>query len=55
MWGGDIKHNGNFTSVIFPTQQELSPTYEQFIGHLEQGVPVTTKLNLYLRLKKVCM
>ncbi len=55
MWGGGIKHNANFASVIFPTQQELSPTYEQFIGHLEQGVPVTTKLNLYLRLKKVCM
>ncbi len=56
MCRGGIKHNGNFTSVTFPTQQQLSPIYGQLIGHLGQGVPVTTKLNLYLRgfLKLVC-
>ncbi len=45
MWGGGIKHNGNLTGVLFPTQQELSPIYGNFIGHLEKGVPVTSKLN----------
>ncbi len=38
-------------SVIFPTQQQLSLIYGQFIEQLGQGV-VTTKLNLYLCLKK---
>ncbi len=52
MWEGVYKkNNGNFTSVIFPTQQEISPIYGQFIGHFGQGVPVTTKLNLYLHKK----
>ncbi len=42
-----IKHNGNFTNVIVNTEKEISPIYEQFIGHLGHSVPVTTKLNLY--------
>ncbi len=52
IWGGGINHNGNFTNVIFPTQQELSPIYGQFFGHVGEGVPVTNKFNLYLCLKK---
>ncbi len=31
MGGGGIKYNGNFTSVIFPTQQEVSRIYGQFM------------------------
>ncbi len=53
MWGGGIKHNGKLTSIIIPRKQELSPIYGQCIGHLGQGVPVTTKLNLYLLKKKI--
>ncbi len=53
-WVVGIKHNGNFTSAIFPIQQELSPIYGQFIGHLEQGVPMTTKLNLHFKKKLLC-
>ncbi len=53
MWGRGIEHKHNFTSVMFPTQQQLSSIYRQFIGYLGQGVPVITKLNLYLRLKNI--
>ncbi len=52
MWRRGIKYNGNFTSVIFPREQELSPICGQFIEHLGQGFRVITKLNLYLCFKK---